>query len=320
MMNARSVARVLGGQCVNTRTVLCPGPGHSPQDRSLAVRLDPSAPDGFVVHSHAGDDWLACRDHVRSRLGLPAWQPGDGQRRTIPPEYVPKWDLAAVDRETEMRERTEDDLGRIKRAQQIWNEAKPAHGTLVEEYLRIRSLGLQDGDPLRFHPRCPWRNENTGKTEYIPALIAAFRSIDDDAITAVHRIRLDQPDRWPRVERKMLGIVQRAAVKFGAIGNRLAVGEGVETCMAARQLGYSPAWALGSVGAISFFPVLDSVRRLIICGEAGTESANAVCARRWNAAGRMVLIAHPEVGSDLNDELMMKGKLSHGDVANRAAR
>jgi hypothetical protein len=29
------------------------------------------------------------------------------------------------------------------------------------------------------------------------------------------------------------------------------VGEGVETCMAAETLGHKPAWALGSIGAIS---------------------------------------------------------------------
>jgi len=46
---------------------------------------------------------------------------------------------------------------------------------------------------LRYHPLCPWRDEDSGRTERrIPVLLAAFRSIDDDDITAVHRIRLDQ--------------------------------------------------------------------------------------------------------------------------------
>ena len=53
-----------------------PGPGHrNIYDRSLSVKLDPGAPDGFVVYSHAGDDINACRDFVRKALGLPAWQP-----------------------------------------------------------------------------------------------------------------------------------------------------------------------------------------------------------------------------------------------------
>src|SRR5262249_10038803 len=134
-----------------------------------------------------------------------------------------------------------------------------------------------------------WRDENTGDTVRIPALLAAFRSIDDDAITAVHRVRLDQPERWPKTQRRMLGVVERAAVKLGQIeAGSLEIGEGVETCLAARQLGRRPVWAVGSVGAISFFPILSKVERLCLLAEAGQASADAIriCGRRWQAAGR----------------------------------
>ena len=67
-----SLARMLGGN-VASGQVLAPGPGHSAADRSLAVKPDPSAPEGFVVHSFAGDDPLACKDHVRQRCGLPTF-------------------------------------------------------------------------------------------------------------------------------------------------------------------------------------------------------------------------------------------------------
>jgi hypothetical protein len=52
-----------------------PGPGHSAKDRSLAVKLDCAAPDGFVTHSFAGDDPTVCRDYVREKLGLPQFEP-----------------------------------------------------------------------------------------------------------------------------------------------------------------------------------------------------------------------------------------------------
>jgi putative DNA primase/helicase len=65
----REAARLLGGE-VSGRGVRVPGPGHSPQDRSLSIKFTRSAPDGFVVHSFAGDDDLACRDYVRAKLGL----------------------------------------------------------------------------------------------------------------------------------------------------------------------------------------------------------------------------------------------------------
>jgi hypothetical protein len=309
MHDLKRIADLLGGEIAGNNTVLAPGPGHSHRDRSLAVRLDPSAPDGFLTFSHAGDDWKACRDYVRSRLGLPAWEPGDGQNRTIPAEKVAQWDLAAVDAEAETtRPRTEDDLVRIARAVRIWREAADPRGTLAEVYLREhRALDVPAslcGSVLRFHPECPRRNENTGKTERLPALVAAFRSIDDDEITGVHRIFLSSDGQ--KIDRRMLGIIHRAAVKLSPESDTLSIGEGIETCMAAQELGFAPAWALGSVGAISFFPVLENVRCLRILGEAGNVSDRAatMSGTRWKRAGRRVQVVKPSAGSDLNDELM----------------
>src|SRR5215211_2778669 len=110
-MDPRWIARALGGDVAGRNTVLAPGPGHSRKDRSLAVRLDPNAPDGFLVCSHAGDDWKLCRDHVRRALGLPDWQPGDEQRRTIPPARIERWDLSAIEAEVaEGPRHSEDEL------------------------------------------------------------------------------------------------------------------------------------------------------------------------------------------------------------------
>ncbi len=65
----RSIARALSGD-VAGRQVLAPGPGHSPKDRSLSVTLSPTAPEGFLAFSHAGDDFMACRDYVKAKLGI----------------------------------------------------------------------------------------------------------------------------------------------------------------------------------------------------------------------------------------------------------
>ena len=78
-MNKHSVtlqhlARVLGGE-ISGSQVRAPGPNHSPKDRSLSVTLASQDLDGFVVYSHAGDDTFACKDYVRSKLGLPDWEP-----------------------------------------------------------------------------------------------------------------------------------------------------------------------------------------------------------------------------------------------------
>jgi putative DNA primase/helicase len=247
---------------------------------------------------------------ARQRLGLPPWQPGDEQRRTVPAHHVRKWDLAVGDEAEEgPRAWTEDEILRIAATRRIWDEARDPRGTLAEQYLRdLRKLDLPDdlaSRVARFHPTCPWRNENTRKTDCIPALIVPFRSVDDDAITAIHRIALEPFIAKPN--RRMLGVVHRAAIKFDPTSEQLAVGEGVETCTAARELGYRPTWALGSTGNISFFPILDGVNTLLILGERGDASAEAikVCGTRWHKAGRRVRVVMPDLEfSDLNDVLI----------------
>jgi AAA domain len=80
-ITVQELHRALGGEITrgkNGPQVLCPGPGHSKQDRSLAV-MPASDGDGFVVHSHAGDDAIVCKDHVRRKLGLPSFQPQNGR-------------------------------------------------------------------------------------------------------------------------------------------------------------------------------------------------------------------------------------------------
>jgi hypothetical protein len=71
-MDPKSLARALGGDFRGGQ-ILCPGPGHSSADRSLSVTI--TASGDFVVHSFAGDDPIVCRDYVRQKAGLPAWQP-----------------------------------------------------------------------------------------------------------------------------------------------------------------------------------------------------------------------------------------------------
>jgi AAA domain-containing protein len=79
------IAQALGGE-VRAGQVRAPGPGHTPHDRSMTVKLSASAPDGFVVNSFAGNDAIECRDYVRAKLGMPAWQPNGGSNghRTSP--------------------------------------------------------------------------------------------------------------------------------------------------------------------------------------------------------------------------------------------
>jgi hypothetical protein len=46
----------------------------------------------------------------------------------------------AIDRETGPRPRTEDDVIRMERARQLWDEALDPRGTTVDQYLRSRAF------------------------------------------------------------------------------------------------------------------------------------------------------------------------------------
>ena len=48
MPSLQAIARALGGDISNGE-VLAPGPGHSAKDRTLSVKVDANAPDGFIV-------------------------------------------------------------------------------------------------------------------------------------------------------------------------------------------------------------------------------------------------------------------------------
>ena len=80
LSDLQALARALGG-VVNGGQVLAPGPGHSATDRSLSIKLDSGAPDGFLVHSFAADDAILCRDYVREKIGLSPFRPNGRGRR-----------------------------------------------------------------------------------------------------------------------------------------------------------------------------------------------------------------------------------------------
>ncbi len=295
MIDLRAIAAALGGE-VSRGAVLAPGPGHSRKDRSLSVKLSHQSPDGFIVHSHAGDDFRVCRDYVAGRLGLGR----DRSRRPDSPRAAPS-PRADLDRM--------DDEARIARATALWNEAADPRGTIVEAYLRSRGLELPDdvaGATIRFHGAAPWLDRSANTLIRVPAMLAAMRSIDADRITAVHRTRLT-PD-GAKVDRRMLGIAAGAAVKLDPDENvtaGLTIGEGIETCLAGRQLGFRPVWALASAGAVAAFPVLAGIEALTVLEEndEASDRATSACGARWHEASREVVLVRPIIGNDVNDAI-----------------
>ena len=257
-MNIRAIARVLGGDLAGGHTILCPGPGHSRRDRSLAVRFDPRAPDGFMAHSHSGDDWRACRDHVARLLGLRA-------------ENGPR-PLLRVPRRTPVeRKPDQDDARRSEIALAIWQSAKPAQGTPVETYLASRGIDLPPPDALRFHAGL--KHPSGG---IWPAMVALVTNGADGTPLAIHRTFLarDGGGKAPVDPQKMmLGPCRGGAVRLADPGDVLMVGEGIETCLAAMQATGHPAWAALSTSGLR---ALDLPRR----------RARRDRARRWRRRRR----------------------------------
>jgi hypothetical protein len=92
---------------------------------------------------------------------------------------------------------------------------------------------------------------------------------------------------------------------FDSVTTGLFISEGIESGLAARQIGLRPAWALGSAGALGRFPVLAGIETLSILREhdAANEKAANACAERWLAAGREVRDVTPVHGKDINDAI-----------------
>jgi putative DNA primase/helicase len=286
-------ASALGGE-VSGANILCPGPGHSPKDRSLSVRLSVAAQDGFVCFSHVGDDWQVCRDHVLSRLGRPEGSPSRIDRLRYGDAHPAP--------------RVEQPKGNRELAMRIWQQAKNPRGTLAEAYLSSRTLELPSAanEALRFHPACPFG------VARLPAMVGLVRNIRTDEPQAIQRTALSHDGtaikRGGKTFRLTLGPIAGGAVKLDPdedVTQGLCIGEGIETCLAGRQMGLQPVWALLGTSGLASFPVLPGIYGLHIFRErdAANERAAWTCSERWHMAGRDVIHTYPESGTDLADEI-----------------
>jgi hypothetical protein len=152
---------------------------------------------------------------------------------------------------------------------------------------------------LRFNPALYYDGGTVG------GMVALMRDVVTDEPKAIHRTFLDGTGR--KLERKMLGPAKGTSIKLDAnedVACGLHLAEGIETALSARQVGYRPAWAMGSAGAIEAFPVLPGIDALSVFGEndeRSRQTARAV-SRRYKGAGLEMLFLEAESG-DLNDAL-----------------
>ena len=154
---ARRLNGSLSGRCINVR-----GPGHGAGDRSLGIFFDPKAPDGFRVHSFAGDEQDECRAHVKSLI-----QNVNGDFCDL---YEPE------------HAHNEAAPARKQQAMGLWQKAISSPGTPVVPYLKSRALkGVASDDAIRFHAACPF------EAFRVPAMVALITEAVTGEPNGIHR-------------------------------------------------------------------------------------------------------------------------------------
>jgi putative DNA primase/helicase len=293
-MNAAEITRALGGRWRGSYgSARCPA--HDDHSPSLSLQ---DGERGVLVTCHTGCAREAVIDALR---GLGLWE---GRRAAELPRPKP----AAKPSEGP------DEVTRTRWALRTWTESRDPRKTVVERYLTSRGLELPDDVALRvlrFHPRLRHQDGATW-----PAMIGLLRDLRTDKPTGIHRtfLKPDGSGKAPVAKPKMMfGRARNSAIKIDdddRVTLGLLVGEGVETALASRMLGYRPVWALGCAGAIASLPVLPGIEALTILGEIDKNHTNALaaqaCVERWTAAGVDVEVLEPFGGKDANDVLVAR--------------
>jgi hypothetical protein len=291
LMNVVQLAAKLGGKIngpwINTR-----GPGHSKDDLSLGIRFDPDAPDGFAVHSFAGDDPSACRKYAKEKLkdlstiGMVIPESDDH----VHGPTIAKLSVFAL---------------------HLWAETLPIEGTPAAVYLESRGCAPPKRSSwsaeLRFHPTCPFR------TFASPALIALMRDVVTGKPTGIHRTALSDDGCSKRKmpsglqAKMMLGRSSKAAVQIRSAGSILGLAEGIETTLSAERIFKVPVWAAMSAVGIGSFPVIYGVTCLFIFADndkAGLSAARE-CKRRYQKAGIEVQVRFPQENGNRLERLLV---------------
>lgn len=206
-------------------------------------------------HRATAEVFRAAREFVGLDTARPETPAERERRETLESE-------AAAKRAADDRRAREHEQRRTRTAAEIWAESAPIAGTHAEAYLLARGIPVPPAgwpDVLRFHKRLVYDLDDALS---FPCLVCRVDDCFGD-ITAVWRIFLDatKPAKAPVAKSKLgLGVAAGGAVRLGGTGPHVGLGEGVETCLAARALiKYRyPVWAgLSTAGVSGFEPPIE---------------------------------------------------------------
>jgi putative DNA primase/helicase len=192
---------------------------------------------------------------------------------------------------------------------QLWREAQPAAGTLIDVYLNSRAITSPPPLSVRYVPALThWPSGTTH-----PAMLAAVSTDGDNRMNALHRtyLRTDGNGKADVTPNKMaLGPIAGGSFRTAPAGERLVIAEGVEDALTLTQALGLPAWAtLGASNlAKVWLPPLPLASEVIVAidRDAVAEKAAQVAKARLTKEGRKVRLMRPPEGlgiKDFNDVL-----------------
>ncbi len=193
-------------------------------------------------------------------------------------------------------------------ARDIWREAGPAAGTLVEKYLRRRGITRPVPPSIRYHPGL--RHKATGLI--LPAMVAAVQA-PDRRVTAIHRTFLNEFGGKATVStpKMALGPLGAGAVRLAKAARVLGLAEGIEDALAAMQLCDLPCWASIGGARLARVDLPGEVREVHIFADgddAGREAAEKAV-RRYRREGLEARAFLPPGGAkDMNEALIAEGR------------
>jgi putative DNA primase/helicase len=222
-------------------------------------------------------------------------------------------------------QRRNDDASRTARALDIWRAGTDGTNTIARRYLSSRGIEFdQWPSSLRFHPCCPRPRDDAGNLlPPLPAMVALVEHVAHGPV-AVHCTYLKADGSGKAGIQKpkaIFGPVAGGAVRFGLAraGEWLAIAEGIETTLTVALSCSLPALAGLSANGIKNLMLPADASQVVVCADhdaSGTgERAAHNAAARWLAEGRRVRVAMPPApGSDFNDVLMGRTKVTIEEV------
>lgn len=297
----RKIVDRIGGQFTDGGYgAVCPGPGHSRDDRSMSIKIGEKGQ--LIINSFSSaTPWQECRRWLED-LGL-----------------IEKFDPNRPAKVYEARPPKRDPLAeaeKMERCRFLWLNARSPIGTLGETYHLRRGLSSAQAsneatrflERLEFSPYGPSKDrpQKAARMQGAPALINAI-SAPNGSIQGLNLTYLNPRTgdrRREGVQKLMIGRFMGGAVRLAQPDTELLVAEGYETTQSASRRFGLPGWALlGERNFYSWVPPT-GVRTLLIAADnnpAGEAAAEYLAARAESLGIRTRIETPNDIGFDWND-------------------